>query len=87
MNHSALFAHQIISSVSKETKELLENTHRFAGFAVLKAPDIPSVLIECGYLSNQRDEQMLLNVKYRVKLANAISHASSCCQRRREAQI
>ena len=31
--------------------------HRFAGFAVLKSPDIPSVLVEMGFLSNKEDEK------------------------------
>ena len=38
---------------------LLPKTHRFAGFAVLKAPDVPSALIELGYLSNPTDERLL----------------------------
>ena len=44
---------------------LLPNTHRFAGFAVLKAPDIASVLIEMGYLSNVQDEALLLSAANR----------------------
>jgi N-acetylmuramoyl-L-alanine amidase len=54
---------------------LLQNTHRFAGFAVLKAPDVPSVLVESGYLSNERDEQMLRRPEYRAKLAQALARA------------
>ncbi len=75
MNLSAVFAHYVIQEVSRETHELLQNTHRFAGFAVLKAPDVPSVLVETGYLSNQRDEQMLRQPEYRAKLANALARA------------
>ena len=48
---------------------------RFAGFAVLKAPDIPSVLVETGYLSNEQDEQMLRKPEYRTKLATALARA------------
>ena len=33
--------------------------HRWAGFAVLKAPDVPSLLIELGFLSNREDERLL----------------------------
>ena len=75
MNLSAVFAHQLILAVSHETHELLQNTHRFAGFAVLKAPDVPSVLVETGYLSNAGDEQMLRRPEYRAKLAAAMARA------------
>ncbi len=75
MNLSAVFAHYIIREVSSETHELLQNTHRFAGFAVLKAPDVPSVLVETGYLSNSRDERMLRQPEYRAKLATALARA------------
>jgi N-acetylmuramoyl-L-alanine amidase len=75
MNHSADFAHQLIAEVAHDTHQLLQNTHRFAGFAVLKAPDIPSVLVETGYLSNERDEQMLRRPEYRAKLATALARA------------
>jgi N-acetylmuramoyl-L-alanine amidase len=75
MNLSAGFAHRLISEVAKDTHQLLQNTHRFAGFAVLKAPDIPSVLVESGYLSNDRDEQMLRRPEYRAKLAAALARA------------
>jgi N-acetylmuramoyl-L-alanine amidase len=75
MNLSAVFAHQLIAAVSHETRELLQNTHRFAGFAVLKAPDVPSVLVETGYLSNAGDEQMLRRPEYRAKLAAAMARA------------
>ncbi len=75
MNHSAVFANYVIQEVSRETHQLLQNTHRFAGFAVLKAPDVPSVLVETGYLSNERDEQMLRRPEYRAKLATALARA------------
>ena len=75
MNLSAKFAGQVITEVSRDTHQLLQNTHRFAGFAVLKAPDVPSVLVESGYLSNERDEQMLRRPEYRAKLAQALARA------------
>ncbi len=75
MNLSAKFAGSVITEVSRETHQLLQNTHRFAGFAVLKAPDVPSVLVESGYLSNERDEQMLRRPEYRAKLAQALARA------------
>jgi len=74
MNRSAGFASDIVNELESETP-LLANTHRFAGFAVLKAPDVPAVLIEMGYLSNTIDEKNLRQPEYRAKLAHAISRA------------
>lgn len=71
MNQSAKFAQELVGELRREVK-LLRNTHRFAGFAVLKAPDMPSVLLEAGFLSNRQDERNLLSKPYRAKLANAI---------------
>lgn len=72
MNQSALFAKEVVSELKREVK-LLRNTHRFAGFAVLKAPDMPSVLLEAGFLSNRQDERNLLSKNYRSKLAGAVA--------------
>jgi len=71
MNQSALFAADLVKELRREVK-LLRNTHRFAGFAVLKAPDMPSVLVEVGFLSNRQDERNLLNRHYRQTLVEAI---------------
>ncbi|WES30581.1 N-acetylmuramoyl-L-alanine amidase [Varunaivibrio sulfuroxidans] len=71
MNQSAQFATQLVKELRKSTK-LLRKTHRFAGFAVLKAPDMPSVLIELGFLSNPQDEKALQSRRYRAMLAHAI---------------
>ncbi|MBQ0132190.1 MAG: N-acetylmuramoyl-L-alanine amidase, partial [Comamonas sp.] len=43
-----------------------------AGFAVLKAPDIPSVLIETAFISNPGEEQKLRSAAYQIKLADAM---------------
>ena len=74
MNESAIFARKLINEMGK-TRKLLRNTHRFAGFAVLKAPDIPSVLVELGYLSNRNDERLLRNRRQRMRMAAAMSTA------------
>ena len=57
------------------TVGLINNPHRFAGFKVLKAPDVPSVLLELGYLSNPKDEAQLKNAEWRGKAAASISKA------------
>jgi N-acetylmuramoyl-L-alanine amidase len=75
MNRSAHFAAGLIGEIRKETA-VLRNTHRFAGFAVLKAPDVPSVLIELGFLSNPAEEKALANRAHRVRLAQAIVRAT-----------
>jgi len=74
MNQSARFAAGLVKELRKETK-ILRNTHRFAGFAVLKAPDVPSVLLELGFLSNRYDEKALKNKTYRKKLSLGIVRA------------
>lgn len=51
---------------------MMDNSHRSAGFAVLKAPDIPSALVELGCLSNRQEDAMLRNAAYRKKLATGI---------------
>lgn len=74
MNLSARFAGILVDEMARSTL-LLRNTHRFAGFAVLKAPDVASVLVELGYLSNQADEVLLKTKAHRKKLAEAIRRA------------
>lgn len=71
MNLSARFAGILVDEMARSTL-LLRNTHRFAGFAVLKAPDVASVLVELGYLSNDADEALLKTKAHRKKLAEAI---------------
>lgn len=74
MNLSARFAGILVDEMARSTL-LLRNTHRFAGFAVLKAPDVASVLVELGYLSNGADEALLKTKAHRKKLAEAIRRA------------
>ncbi|MBM3514293.1 MAG: N-acetylmuramoyl-L-alanine amidase [Alphaproteobacteria bacterium] len=74
MNLAAKMATLLIGELRREVA-LLRNTHRFAGFAVLKAPDIPSVLVEMGYLSNKQDEAALKKEAYRGKLMTAVVKA------------
>jgi len=73
-NQSVRFATTLLPQLKKQTR-LLRNSHRFAGFAVLKAPDIPSVLVEMGFLSNREDERALRSQAYRNKLGIAVTRA------------
>lgn len=69
-NRSSEFA-RCIELEMRKSVQLISNTHRFAGFAVLKAPDVPSVLLEMGYLSNKNEERLLRQENYRRKLATS----------------
>lgn len=73
-NNSSDFAELLQEEMAKSVK-LVNNAHRFAGFAVLKAPDIPSVLLELGYLSNRNEEKLLKQASYRKKLAKSTLRA------------
>ncbi|HYM30626.1 MAG TPA: N-acetylmuramoyl-L-alanine amidase [Candidatus Cybelea sp.] len=74
LNHSAAFAQMLVDELGRRVV-MHTNGHRFAGFRVLKAPDVPSVLIEAGYLSNHQDESMLRSPAGKAKLADAIQRA------------
>ena len=71
-NHSIRFAKNLISNMKRITR-FAGKPHRFAGFKVLTAPDIPSVLIELGYLSSRQDEALLNSTKWRKKVASQIA--------------
>jgi N-acetylmuramoyl-L-alanine amidase len=73
-NLSARFASLLSEELADRTL-VLRNSHRFAGFVVLKAPDVPSVLLELGYLSNAEDEAALASKRHRRVLAAAIGDA------------
>ncbi len=70
-NLSVQFANLVVDHARGSTK-LLDRTHRFAGFRVLKAPDVPSVLIELGFLTNRSDEKQLLSSSWQRKLAGRL---------------
>jgi N-acetylmuramoyl-L-alanine amidase len=83
MNESALFSETLIDEVAANSR-LLRNSHRFAGFAVLKSPDVPSVLMELGYLSNRKDEKVLRSRDYHLKIGRAILRATDAFFERKE---
>ncbi|WP_375619789.1 N-acetylmuramoyl-L-alanine amidase [Bartonella sp. TS25HLJMH] len=72
---SVNFANSVISSLSKNHINLINNPHRYANFQVLRASDIPSVLIEIGYLSNKEDEKLLNDPHWRKQMAASIAHS------------
>ena len=75
LSFSVNFADRVISSLLQSDINLIKNPHRYAGFQVLKAPDIPSVLIEIGYLSNKEDERLVTDPLWRKKASIAIANA------------
>jgi len=75
MNKSSHFAEQALADLKDATDILPRQPHRSAAFVVLKAPDVPSVLIELGYLSNPGDASQMQREAWRAKVANAIAAA------------
>ena len=75
MNSSSQFANIAIQSVQKSGVEILHNTHRFAGFAVLTAPDMTSILIELGYLSNRQEEVDLNSLTHKRNIVKGLVDA------------
>ncbi len=73
-NYSSHFARSIVSYAGQQTV-MLDPSHRFAGFAVLKAPDVPSVLVELGFLTNPRDERELTSQVWRRKVVGSFTRA------------
>ncbi|MFK4768389.1 MULTISPECIES: N-acetylmuramoyl-L-alanine amidase [Rhizobiaceae] len=61
---------------------LINNPHRQANFQVLRAPDIPSVLLEMGFLSNPEDEKLLLDEAWRARVARLVADAVDRYRRR-----
>ncbi len=73
-NHSVFFARKAVAEM-KSVTAFTGKPLRSAGFVVLKAPDVPSVLIELGFLSSRRDEAQLKDEAWRNKVAAAMARA------------
>jgi N-acetylmuramoyl-L-alanine amidase len=67
-------AQQVINSFEGQVK-LIKNPLRHAGFRVLQAPDVPSVLVEMGYLSNREDEKLLNDEEWRKSTAKLLAQS------------
>jgi len=75
LNTSSVFA----SELQRELSPLIglkPTFHKFAGLMVLKAPDVPSVLLETGYISNDDDLALLTSEEYRHKIAIGVRRAA-----------
>ncbi|HPQ50846.1 MAG TPA: N-acetylmuramoyl-L-alanine amidase, partial [Alphaproteobacteria bacterium] len=69
MNQSKFLANTVVSSLQNNGIRTLSTAHRSAGFAVLKAMDIPSILVEMGYLTNRSEVERLSSPQHRRKIA------------------
>jgi N-acetylmuramoyl-L-alanine amidase len=74
-NNRSLRVAEVLVEALAETTRLARHTRQSAGFVVLKSPDMPSVLIELGYLSNDVDERQLTDSAYIKKLAGVMARA------------
>jgi N-acetylmuramoyl-L-alanine amidase len=73
-NTSITFAEHVVKELGQEAR-LLRRPHRDASLAVLTGMEIPSVLIELGYLSNLYEEKQLRKDSYHIRLAGGIRDA------------
>jgi N-acetylmuramoyl-L-alanine amidase len=71
---SSQFARQVVSDL-RGAAHLHKRPLKSAGFRVLKAPDVPSVLIELGYVSTPADLKELVSEGWRSRAGEAILHA------------
>ncbi len=72
--HSAGLQHSLVRHLDSALPALSPNA-RHARFAVLRAPDIASTLVELGFLTNHQDEALLRQPRHRILLANAMARS------------
>lgn len=68
------FAKEALVRAAGRSLRLLDDPKRSANFAVLRAPDVPSLLIETGFLSNPADEEILNSASERRKIARVLGN-------------
>jgi N-acetylmuramoyl-L-alanine amidase len=71
INDSLKFGKEVLSRLGK-VNHLHKRTVDQAGFAVLKAPDIPSILVETAFISNLEEERKLRTTRYQHQVAESI---------------
>ncbi len=69
---SLKLGNEVLSRIGK-VGQLHKGSVEQAGFAVLKAPDIPSILVETAFISNPQEEDRLRDPDYRAKLVEALA--------------
>ncbi len=85
MNVSADFAKLLLREAGSNMR-LRSNSHKFASFVVLKAPDTPSILFETGYISNTADAAFLSSIAGQQKIGRSVASAIQVHFARRLAQ-
>jgi N-acetylmuramoyl-L-alanine amidase len=75
MNQSNRFAATVVRELGAAGIRTVPNPHRSAGFVVLKAPDMPSILVEMGYLSDGSDSKLLADSAHQRRFAQAMLRA------------
>ncbi len=69
---SKAFSRILVKNLNGEI-QLIKNPLRSAAFGVLKAPDVPGILMELGYLSNLEDEKLLQDPAWQQRLASVVA--------------
>lgn len=85
-NFSVAFARTILTNL-KDGIRLNKKPHRYADFRVLRAPDVPSVLLELGYLTNPEDEKLLTLQKWRSEVAERVARAIDLYFNKKEVRL
>jgi N-acetylmuramoyl-L-alanine amidase len=73
-NYAVFFARTLVEEL-QSTTGVVKNPHRSAGFRVLEAHDVPSVLLELGYLTNPEDEKRMMDTEWQEKIARTIARS------------
>ena len=71
MNESSKFANIVITNITKLS--INNRGHRNAGFVVLKSLTTPSILVELGFITNKKEEKLLNDKRYLIKISKIIS--------------
>jgi len=74
LNESVRFGDMVLQNLRRVTR-LKFSEPRQAGFMVLKAPEMPSILVELGYLSSRHDERLLRSKRFQSRLCGAMVEA------------
>ena len=77
------FALGLVAQLKDGGVRLINNPKRSAGFRVLRAPDVPSVLVEMGYLSNEEEEKLLTSPEWQKKVASILARSIEAFSRHR----